>query len=195
MKKLIAALAVCLVVVCLFTACAAKDDPAAAPQTEQTAPVTEQTTPVTEQTEAPVSGVPNPLVETDADGVIQQLGFALKVPDGAENVQYFILSGDTEELRFTLNGLDYTARLKPTVSFEDISGMYYEWTDTMDDELKGRECKLMRYCGSDGDIDLCMWYDAVPGLMYSITTSDSSLDGFDITAIALQVFEPMQHEN
>lgn len=180
MKKLIAALAVCLIVVCLFTACAAKDDSADAPQTEQT--------------DAPESSVQNPLVETDADGIMQQLGLALGVPEGAENVQYFILSGDTEEMHFTLNGLDYVARLKPTVSFEDISGMYYEWTNTLDDELKGRECKLMRYCGEDGDVDLCLWYDIAPGLMYSLTTADSSLDGFDITAAALQVFEPMQGE-
>ena len=176
MKKLIAALAVCLMVVCLFTACAAKDDSADAPQTEQT--------------EEPEDGVANPLVESDADGVMQQLGFALKVPEDAENVQYFILNGDTEELHFTIDRLDYVARLKPTASFEDISGMYYEWTNTDDDELKGCECKLMRYCGEDGDIDLCLWYDAAHGLMYSITTSDSTLDGFDITAIALRVFEP-----
>lgn len=184
MKKLIAALAVCLMVLCLFTACANKDDSSTAQQTEA------------EPTETPVSGVANPLVESDADEIMQQLGLALSIPEGAENVQYFILSGDTEEMHFTLNGLDYVARLKPTASFEDISGMYYEWTDTLDDELNGRECKLMRYCGSDGDVDLCLWYDAVPGLMYSLTTSDSSLDGFDITAAALKVFDPpMQHEN
>ncbi len=185
MKKLIAALAVCLMVVCLFTACANKGDSTSAPQTG-----TETGT----QEETPESGVANPLVESDADGVMQQLGFALGVPDDAENVQYFILNGDTEELHFTLNGLDYVARMKSTAGFEDISGMNYEWTTTLDDELNGRECKLMRYCGEDGDVDVCLWYDVVPGLMYSISTSDSSLDGFDITAIALKVFEPMQGE-
>lgn len=182
MKKFIAALAVCLMIVCLFTACSARGDSTAAPQTEA------------EPTETPASDVADPLVESDADGVMQQLGFALGVPEDAENVQYFILNGDTEEMRFTLNGLDYTARLKSTVSFEDISGMCYEWTNTLDDELQGRECKLMRYCGEDGDVDVCLWYDVVPGLMYSLTTSDSSLDGFDITATALKVFDPMQKE-
>lgn len=178
MKKLIAALIVCLMVLCLFTACTAKDDQADAQQTEE-----------------PASGVANPLIESDADEVMQQLGFALGIPEDAENVQYFILNGDTEEVHFSLDGLDYVARLKPTASFEDISGMNYEWSNTIDDELNGRECKLMRYCGTDGDIDVCLWYDVVPGLMYSLSTSDSSLDGFDITAIALKVFEPMQNEN
>ena len=180
MKKLIAALAVCLMVLCLFTACAANDDQTAEPQAEPT--------------EAPESGVANPLAESDADEILQQLGLTIGIPEGAENVQYFILNGDTEEVHFTLNGLDYVARMKSTAGFEDISGMNYEWTTTLDDELNGRECKLMRYCGEDGDVDVCLWYDVVPGLMYSISTSDSSLDGFDITAIALKVFEPMQGE-
>ena len=178
MKKLIAALAVCLMVLCLFTACTAKDD-----QTDA------------QQTEAPKSDVANPLVESDADEILQQIGFALGIPEGAENVQYFILNGDTEEVHFSLDGLDYVARLKSTASFEDISGMCYEWTNTVDSELNERECKLMRYCGTDGDIDLCLWYDAAPGVMYSLSTSDSSLDGFDITAVALEVFEPMQGES
>lgn len=196
MKKLIIALAVCLMVLCLFTACSNKDEQAAEPQAEQTASVTEPEETEALQSEAPVSGVANPLVESDADEIMQQLGLALGVPENAENVQYFILNGDTEEMHFTLDGLDYVARLRPTASFEDISGMYYEWTNTDDGELKGRECKLMRYCGSDSDVDVCLWYDAAPGLMYSLSTSDSSLDGFDITAAALKVFEPpMQHEN
>ena len=184
MKKLIAVLLVSLAVACTLTAC--QNNGAVTPA--QTADQT-----VSDNAEQQ-SSIANPLVESTADEVAQKLGFALAVPEGAENVQYFILSGDTEELRFTLDGLDYTARLKATDGFEDISGMYYEWTQTLDDELKGRPCKQMRYSGDEGDIDVCLWYDVVPGLMYSITTSDSSLDGFDITAAALQVFEPVQQE-
>lgn len=183
MKKLIVALAAVLMFLCVFTACSGKPGSDVDPQGEQTDNATDPDF---------QSGVINPLVESNADGVAQQLGFALGVPDGAENVEYFILSGDTEELRFTLNGLDYTARLKATAGFEDISGMCYTWTNTLDDEIEGCECKLMRYSGDEGDIDVCLWYDAAPGLMYSLTTSDSSLDGFDITAAALQVYEPVQ---
>lgn len=187
MKKLIAALAAVLMIACVFTACAENNGTVTTAQ--------EQTETQSQEQTQEQSTVVNPLVETDAAGVEQTLGFALRVPDNAENVKYFILADDTEELRFTADGLDYTARLKATDGFEDISGMYYEWTQTLDDELKGRECKQMRYCGDEGDIDVCLWYDVVPGLMYSITTSDSSLDGFDITAMALQVFAPVQQEN
>lgn len=186
MKKLIAIFATVIMLTFVFTACAGEAETEVDPESEQTEGVID-----TDDQDNMV----NPLVESDAETVAQQLGFALGVPEGAENVEYFILSGDTEELRFTLDGLNYTARLKPTADFEDISGMYYTWTNTLDDELEGRECKLMRYNGEDGDIDLCLWYDAAPGLMYSLTTSDSTLDGFDITAIALQVFEPVQTEN
>ena len=183
MKKLTAALAIVIMLTLIFTACSGKSGADTAAPGEPTDNVTDSDF---------LSGVVNPLVESDADEVMQKLGFALCVPDGAENVKYFILSGDTEELRFTRNGLDYTARLKATADFEDISGMNYTWTNTLDDEIRGCECRLMRYSGEEGDIDVCLWYDAAPGLMYSLTTSDSSLDGFDITAIAQRIYEPMQ---
>ena len=182
MKKLICVFAAALMFLGVFTACTDKPESDVPPQEKETDNATDSQ-----------DGVINPLVESDADGVVQQLGFALELPDDAENVEYFILSGDTEELRFSRNGLDYIARLKATADFEDISGLYYPWTNTFDDEIKGCKCRLMRYNGDEGDIDLCLWYDAVPGLMYSLTTSDRSLDGFDITAVALQVFSPVQN--
>ena len=183
MKKLLAALTAVTVFVCVFTACS---DKSANPQSKK-----DNDSPDSNSQ----SGVINPLAESTADDILEKLGIALGVPDGAENVKYFILAGDTEELRFTLNGLDCTARLKATAGFEDISGMYYTWTDTIDGKIKECECKQMRYSGDEGDIDVCLWYDAAPGLMYSLTAQGSSLDDFDITETALQVYEPMQNNN
>ena len=179
MKRFIVAPIAVLMFIFVFTACSGKPETNIDLQSGQTDNLTSSDF---------ISGVVNPLVESDSNGIMQQLGFALCLPDGAENVKYFILSGDTEELRFTHNGLAYTARLKATAGSEDISGMYYKWTNTLDDELEGCKCKMMRYNGDKGDIDVCLWYDAASGLMYSLTTSDSSLDGFDITAMALQVY-------
>lgn len=183
MKMLIVTLAAVLMIMCFFTGCSGKLGSDVNPQGEQTDNVTDSDF---------KNGVINPLVKSDADGVAQKLGFALGVPDGAENAEYFILAGDTEELRFTLDGLVYTARLKATAGFEDISGMYYTWTNTLDDTIGGCKCKLMRYSGDEGDIDVCLWYDAAPGLMYSLTVWGSSLDGFDLSAVARQVYMPMQ---
>ncbi|MCQ2551026.1 MAG: hypothetical protein MJ146_02390 [Clostridia bacterium] len=129
--------------------------------------------------------------KSTSDEVLDKLGFSLGVPGDAEKVEYYILDGDTEELTFTLNGLDYTARLKRAASFKDISGLKYDWTDTVDFPLNGCECKSMRYLGDSKVIDLCLWYDETSGLMYSLTTSDKSLDGFDICAIALKVYQPI----
>ena len=168
MKKLMTLSLALLMLVCTLTACGES------------------------KTEETPSTIPNPMVESDAEGVKQALGFELAVPEGAENVHYFIISDEMEELHFTLDGLDYVARLKASAEFEDISGMYYEWTDTQEDNIGSCLYKFMRYCGDEGDVELCLWYDAAPGLMYSLSTSDSSLDGFDITAIARQVYAPMQ---
>ena len=103
--------------------------------------------------------------ETDAATVKSTLGFGLNVPENATNVKHFILSEDTEEMHFTLDGLNYTARFKAADSFEDISDLRYDWTYTDDnDKVNGRNANSMRFIGNGLDIDVCLWYDAAPAL-------------------------------
>ena len=40
-----------------------------------------------------------------------------------------------------------------------------------------------------------MWYDAAPGLMYSLSVGTTDPDGLDLTAVAEQVYVPMQGES
>ena len=37
-----------------------------------------------------------------------------------------------------------------------------------------------------------MWYDIVPGVMYSLSVYSTDLDGLDLTAVAEQVYVPVQ---
>ena len=135
----------------------------------------------------------NPWTDTDKSGFEQKTGFSLNVPDGATNVIYRVLESEgLGEMQFTLDGLEYNARIKSVADFEDISGMYYEWTVEDDCEIGWCKGKCYRYIGDEETVDLCMWCDIVPGVMYSLSTAAPDLDGFDITAIANQVYIPMQ---
>ena len=146
----------------------------------------------------PVVGMSNPWTETSAEGLMEALGLGFTVPEGAENVSYYMLEEeDLAEMEFDLDGMTYTARIRPAAEWTDISGMYYEWDNTMEDFTIGH-CPAWegRAVAGEGTADLCLWFDIVPGLMYSLSTvSEDDLDGFDLTAIAAQVYAPVQGDS
>ena len=141
------------------------------------------------------TGVSNPWVKTTEDGLMEALGLRFGVPEGATDVTWLILEEEQlAELQFTWYDEDYTARIMPSDEFQDISGMYYDWQQQFDCEI-GR-CEGICYRAYDGEYtaDLCLWYDALTGLMYSVSVVDTDLDGFDITASAQEIYVPMQTE-
>ena len=141
--------------------------------------------------------IPNPMKETDADGIMQAMGVRFGVPDGAENVRYVIINDEMAQMSFELDSTEFTARIKPSAEFEDISGMYYDWTFT-DDSWKVGYCdaKAMSYISeTEDDAMVLLWYDVVPGLMYSISAVSGDLDGLDLSVYAEQVYIPMQGDS
>lgn len=174
MKKII----VCLLAITMFAAVACG-----------------KSAPAEKADEAPVS-MANPWTDTDEAGFMEKLGMYFAVPEGAENVIYRVLESEgLGEMQFELDGLSFTARIQSASEFTDISGMYYEWTVEDSGKVDYCDCKFYRYVGEEEYADLCLWYDVVPGIMYSLSTVAPDLDGFDISAIANQVFEPMQSES
>lgn len=142
--------------------------------------------------------IANPWTETTADEMVTTLGFGFGIPQDAEDVVY---SMNTEigmgQATFTVNGLEYTVRMASssiTDEIEDISGMNYEWELVEDVEIEGRPGKLMQAQDGDNTVEVCIWLDVVPGFVYSISTVQSDVDGLDLTAFALEVFQPMQGE-
>ena len=146
--------------------------------------------------ESTLLGMENPWTDTTAEDLMEALGLAFGIPEEAEEVAFRMLEEEVgAEMRFTLNGMAFTARLKPAAEFEDISGLYYEWETVSEDiTVMGREAWEARATDEDMTVDLCLWFDAAPGLMYSLSTSAEDLDGFDLIAIAEQVFLPMQED-
>ncbi|MBQ6215385.1 MAG: hypothetical protein IJJ67_08210 [Oscillospiraceae bacterium] len=140
------------------------------------------------------TGLPNPLKETDAEGIMQTLGLEFGVPEGAGEVSYYIINDETAEMRFTVDTARFTARIKPSAEFEDISGMYYDWTAT-DDTRKVQHCNArnMSYLSeTEDDVMVTLWYDTAPGLMYSLSAVDNDLNGLDLQVLANQIFIPVQ---
>ena len=140
-------------------------------------------------------GVANPWTDTTREGMMEGIGLTLGVPEGATDVEWRMMTDrQMGEVDFTWDGMAYTARVMPAEAFEDISGLYYEW-DQEDACAVGRCEGVARRAHAEGEtVDVCLWYDALTGLMYSVSAAAPDLDGFDIRAAAEQVYVPMQTE-
>ena len=117
-------------------------------------------------------------------------------PDGAQNARWSVMEsaadasgvpGALVQLKFELDGMEFTARAQRTAEAADQSGMYYAWTAQREDVLTGWDgltCRCFRYAGEGAWADLCLWYDAAAGVSYSLSVTAETLDGFDLSAVA-----------
>mgnify|MGYP003550882133 CR=1 FL=1 len=66
----------------------------------------------------------------------------------------------------------------------------------IEDECEVGRCKgVVRRAHDDGNtVDVCLWYDDLTGLMYSVSVVGADSEGFDITAAAQILYIPMQTE-
>ena len=80
----------------------------------------------------------------------------------------------------------------------DISGMAYDWTLEEEGTVSGRAAVYYSYCAPDGgtenDVQVVNWYDAVTGVTYSLSAISEDLDGMDIQAYAESLYVPLQGE-
>lgn len=142
--------------------------------------------------------IANPWVEMTGDELAQTSGVTLILPEGAENVVYRWLADESlAEMQFTLEGDEYCARVKPDAleagQLDNISGMYFAWDH--EEEVTIDHCPGsigLAQTGSEDFVELCLWYDVAPGLMYSLSVYTTSPDDLDLTAVAQMVYEPMQ---
>ncbi|MCR5603162.1 MAG: hypothetical protein K6G27_05600 [Lachnospiraceae bacterium] len=149
-------------------------------------------------------GMANPWVEIseeEADEICMRL---FKAPEGAK-VQGWLKCeelGDPDkglgpmvQLDFELDGMNFTARAQQGASEDaDISGIFTEWTVGPEDVTLANwgggnmAGKMYRAIGESGYIDLITWYDVEIGIKYSLSVAAKDLDGFDIQAVAEQMY-------
>ena len=139
------------------------------------------------------AGLANPWTDTDYDGFKEMTGLDLLVPEGAKEVIFRVLKEENlGEMRFTLSGLSYTARIKPCAAFEDISGLYYTFEKEEDCKVGWCEGKIKEAKDGKDTVKVCLWCDMAPGIMYSLSVQGPDLAGADLPAVAALVYKPMQ---
>lgn len=134
-------------------------------------------------------GMANPMQEITDAALIETYSHGLVLPKGVTEAKYYLYDGDLFEICFEKNGVSYTARTAEADSYEDISGIQYEWTAEEDDALAhwGLQGSAKRYIGEEETVDVVSWYDQGSGVNYSLSAVAPDLDGFDITAIVGQM--------
>ena len=140
----------------------------------------------------------NPWRDVTGEELAQLSGISFGVPEGAEGIVWRWLESDgLAEMQFTMDGDEYCARIQPA-ALEDgelmnISGMYFDWEyeeDVTIGHCPGTLCQAKT--GSEDWVELCLWYDSAPGLMYSLSVYTTEPDGLDLTAVAGMVYMPVQ---
>ena len=215
MKKRFMVLAVTGVMsTAMLAGCGEKTAPTENPAAQTTPEATEapETTETPEVTEAPKGeGAENPgevgminpwrdATEEEANELIPRL---FKAPDGAKEISWMILDdakeangeeGPLVDLQFTLDGNIFDARAQVTGDdYLDLSGLYYDWTVEDDVTLANwgfgnMQGKTFRNINDSGMVDLITWYDVEIGISYSLSVVAEDLDGFDIQAVAEQMY-------
>ena len=143
-------------------------------------------------------GIANPWTELSGEDFTRVSGVSFRVPEGAENVIWrWMESESLAELQFTLDGADFCARAQPAAlrdgELMDISGIYYYWES--EEKITVAHCSgILSGARADASdwVERCLWYDAAPGLMYSLSAVTENPDGLDLAAVAEQIYIPLQ---
>lgn len=104
------------------------------------------------------AGIANPMQESGVAALRKQFGCPLSLPENAGEQKSFMIGGKLGELRFTLDGVRYTARMQKTAAVEDITGLYYQWTDVRDLTVCGSPAVCYTYDGNE-KVTALLWYE------------------------------------
>ncbi len=144
------------------------------------------------------AGMANPWEDLTAEQLAETAGVCFGVPEGAENLVYrYLPAEELAEMQFTLGPDEYCARIRPADlrdgELMNIADMYFAWEN--EEDITVGSCRGtigQAQTGSTDWVELCLWYDLAPGLMYALSVYTTDPDGLDLTAVAEQVYLPMQ---
>ena len=200
-KKLISIIAV----LTMASACVAGCGSTQTQETNDNAEVTEAATvEASAAAEEATVQMANPWVEISEEEASEACARLFKAPEGATNVTWRICKdlgnpeqgiGPLVQLDFTLDDMPFTARAQQGASEDaDIAGNYVEWTVGPEDTTLANwgegnmTGKFYRSIGDTGYVDMITWYDIEIGISYSLSVAAADLDGFDIQAVAEQMY-------
>ena len=169
-------------------------------QTEQAQEAVEVTDASGEEKEQTV-GLANPWVDITEEQAKENCLRLFKAPDGAQVQGWSMCEdlGDPDkgimplvQLSFMLDDMNFTARAQQGAAEDtDIAGNYVEWTvgpEEVNLANWGWTGKTYRSVNDTGYVDMITWYDQEIGISYSLSVAAKDLDGFDIQAVAEQMY-------
>lgn len=133
-----------------------------------------------------------------ARSVAEMMGFTLATaPEGAENVDYHVFRLNdlvVGETTFTLDGVNYSYRIASTNAldedFEDISGTGEDYGNAARARIGWCSARLYY---DDGGAGKLVWFDVVPGLLYSLSM-ESGASEQAVMDMAGELYVPAQDD-
>lgn len=156
----------------------------------------------------PSTEIANPWRDCTEEEAYKYAPNGFSAPESATNIYWSLMLPDNDpkresetmvQLRFDLDGIEYTAREQAVLDEKDtdISGMYYEWQDTKTETLANwaggtMQAKVSTFENSDESAKLCSWYDVETGFAYSLScaASGSGVSDVDIKSVAESIYDP-----
>ena len=144
----------------------------------------------------PQASVADPWEEMTPEQLAEVSGLRFGIPESADNVVFrYLRSEGLAEMQFSLDSSEFHARVQPLAQESgepaDISGMYFDWVNEEAVQIHGCYGTVRQARdGDEGQAELCLWYDAVRGLQYSLSVYTADTDGLDLAALAEQIYIP-----
>ncbi len=138
----------------------------------------------------------NPMREVTLEELTAETGYVFTLPEGALEAVYAIIDGaegaeKTAQAQFKLGEDVYTCRMQPGEAEADITGMFFEWTETKEVTFAEVEKAILNLMNADQGA--LTWYDAEAKINYSVTL-DAAASEEKLVAAATALVTPVEEE-
>lgn len=177
MKKITAVLAACLLALSLCACAGSPENPGGTTDYNSDSSAVQ---------------IANPVSDATPESLLADTGLDLRMAGFFRNVSYYKIDADKYTVagaKFDFLDSSYDYRAAALGAAEDISGMNYIWTET--GQTDDGRC---RYMESDEGAGVFLRYDAVPGIMYSLST-DKNFDHIYCEFISDILFADVQGDS
>lgn len=133
-------------------------------------------------------GLPNPIHESSAEEIAEQLNVRFAVPNGSKDVRYSIIAGNLAQMDFIWNEAECTARIERNAESEDISGFYYKWSNEIPCKVGENDATAKWQITEVGEVvGICIWQNKTSNLTYSVSMKKNA-DSEKLIALANAVY-------
>ena len=133
-------------------------------------------------------GLPNPIHESSAEEIAEQLNIKFAVPNDAKDIRYSIIAGNLAQMDFIWNNAECTARIERNSETADISGFYYKWSNETPCTVGKNSATVKWQITEIGEVvGICIWQNKASNLNYSVSMKKNA-DSEKLAALANAVY-------